>query len=54
MGLGIIVLIAVMKTLWSVVEGGQAGTSVVIPAAIGLLICVAVIIFVARGKKKQA
>lgn len=51
MGLGMIVLIAVLKTLWSVTAGGEAGTSVIVPAMLGLLICVVVIYLVMRRRR---
>lgn len=44
-GLIIMVLIAVVKTLWSVVEGGTAGTAVIIPAMLGLVICIALVYY---------
>lgn len=50
-GIGMIVLIAVLKTMWSLAEGGTAGTSVIVPAMIGLVICVGVIYFVYSRKK---
>ena len=42
-GLSVLVLIAVMKVTWSVLEAGQAGLAVVAPAVAGLLVCVALI-----------
>ena len=55
-GLAIINLTALGKVAWSVFEGGQSGWAVVIPAAIGLLICDAAVYFGVRfinGKKMQ-
>lgn len=50
-GIAIVVAIAVAKSLWSVVEGGQAGQSVIIPAAVGLVICVVLIYYVIRRQE---
>lgn len=50
-GLGIIAAIAVAKILWSVVEGGKTGLSVIIPATIGLVICVGIIYYTIWIKK---
>lgn len=50
-GLIIIVLIAVTKTVWSVVEGGQSGQSVIAPAVIGLIISIFVIYYAAKRIK---
>lgn len=52
-GVGIIVAIAIAKTLWSVIEGGEAGQSVIIPAVIGLVICVGIIYYVINRQNKK-
>jgi len=44
-GISILVLIAVAKTLWSIVEGGKSGQAVIVPALIGLAICIIVIYY---------
>ncbi len=44
-GIIIIVIIAVAKTFWSIVEGGTSGQAVMIPATIGLVICIIVIYY---------
>lgn len=51
-GLIIIVLIAITKTLWSVIEGGESGQTVIIPAIIGLSISVFVILYAMKRKRK--
>lgn len=43
LGTAVIVLIALSKALWSIVYGGEAGKAVIIPAVLGLLICVAAV-----------
>lgn len=52
-GIGIIVAIAVMKSVWSVVEGGEAGQSVLIPAIVGLVICIVLVYYFIRRSKCQ-
>jgi len=54
-GLSVIVLIAVGKVTWSVVFGGESGTSLIAPASLGLIICVVLIYFGLRraGKDKN-
>lgn len=53
-GIGIIVAIAVMKSVWSVVEGGEAGQSVLIPAIVGLVICIVLVYYFIRRSKRQS
>lgn len=50
-GMAIVIGIALGKTLWSVFEGGEAGQSVIIPATIGLVICLGIIYYAIRRKK---
>lgn len=40
-GLVVLVLIAVLKMTWSVIEAGSAGLAVVAPAVVGLVLCAA-------------
>jgi hypothetical protein len=42
-GIGVVVAIAVGKIIWSVVEGGTSGAKVIVPALLGLGICLLVI-----------
>ena len=44
-GMAVMVFIALAKISWSVVFGGESGTSVMVPAMVGLLVC-AVLIYV--------
>lgn len=44
-GISILVLIAIAKTCWSIIEGGTSGQAVIIPAIIGLFLCIAVIYY---------
>ncbi len=42
-GISTLIFIALAKMLWSVVFGGTSGTKVILPALIGLMICVAML-----------
>lgn len=50
-GLTILVLIAIGKMAWSVAYGGKSGQSIIVPAIVGLLIC---IVIVWRAVRKSA
>lgn len=52
-GISVIVFIAVAKILWSVVFGGESGTSILAPAIIGLIICVILIYFGFKRSEKN-
>lgn len=39
MGLGVVVLMATGKVIWSIQNAGESGKSILIPALIGLLLC---------------
>lgn len=56
-GISILILIAAAKTIWSITEGGKSGSAVIIPAMIGLVICIAVIYYgfrrYERSKKNE-
>ncbi len=43
LGISVLIFIAVAKMLWSVVFGGESGQSVIVPAIIGLVICIGLI-----------
>jgi hypothetical protein len=47
-GLTVINIAAIAKIAWSVVEGGESGWAVLVPAAIGLVICDAAVYFGVR------
>ncbi|WP_068618037.1 hypothetical protein [Paenibacillus tuaregi] len=42
-GLTVLVLIAMGKMAWSVAYGGKSGQSILVPAIVGLLICIAMV-----------
>lgn len=44
-GISIIIIIAIAKASWSIAEGGTSGQTVIIPAIIGLIICIGAIYF---------
>ena len=44
-GLGVIVLMATGKIIWSIQNAGESGKSILIPAIIGLLICSFIIVY---------
>lgn len=52
-GISVIVLIAVGKVTWSVVFGGESGTSIIAPASLGLIICVVLIYFGLKRSRKK-
>ncbi len=54
LGLSVLVLIAVMKVTWSVLEAGEAGLAVIAPAVGGLLACVVLIWFGVRRAGRRA
>ena len=45
MGLGVVVLMATGKIIWSIYNAGEAGKSIIVPALIGLLLCVGLIYY---------
>jgi hypothetical protein len=55
MGISTLIFIAVAKMLWSVVFGGESGKSVIIPAMIGLVICIVMVVigFVRLEKRNK-
>ncbi len=52
-GLSVIVLMAVLKIIWSVAFGGEAGASIILPAVLGLIICVFLIYFGFKRAEKN-
>jgi hypothetical protein len=50
-GLGVVILMATGKVIWSIHNAGESGKSIIIPAVIGLLICCVLIYFVYRKQK---
>jgi hypothetical protein len=47
-GLVILVAVAVGKIVWSAAFGGASGTAVMLPASVGLVVCVGVVFWVLR------
>lgn len=45
MGLGVVVLMATGKIIWSIYNAGEAGKSIILPAFVGLLFCVGLIYY---------
>jgi membrane protein YdbS with pleckstrin-like domain len=52
-GISVLIFIAIAKILWSVVFGGDSGTSVIAPAIIGLAVCVVLIFIGFRRLEKR-
>lgn len=52
-GIVILVLIAFGKLGWSVMEGGESGTSIIIPATVGLVVCIAFVYYVFKRMDKK-
>lgn len=53
MGLGVIVLMATGKIIWSIYNAGEAGKSIIIPAVIGLLLCCGLIFYGFKKLEKK-
>jgi hypothetical protein len=53
MGLGVVVLMATGKIIWSIQNAGESGKSIVIPALLGLGICSALIYWGFRRLEKK-
>ncbi len=51
--LWVVVLGAVLKVIHSVIFGGENGLSIVIPAVIGLAVCIFAIAYIAIKKRKS-
>lgn len=43
MGLGVVVLMATGKIIWSIQSAGEAGKSIIVPAVVGLIVCTGLI-----------
>ncbi len=50
MGLGVLILIATGKIVWSIQNAGESGKSILVPSVIGLLVCCGLIYY---GFKKM-
>lgn len=44
-GIGVVTLMAIGKIIWSILNAGEAGKSVIIPAIVGLLLCSGLIFY---------
>jgi hypothetical protein len=53
MGLGVVVLMATGKIVWSIYNAGQAGKSILIPAITGLVLCIILIYYGFRRLEKN-
>lgn len=53
LGLSVLIFIAVAKMGWSAVVGGEAGKTILVPAVIGLIICVGLIAFGFRKLERR-
>lgn len=53
LGISVLVFIAIAKILWSLAFGGASGISVIIPAIIGLVICIGLIYIGFRKLEKR-
>ena len=45
MGLGVVVLMATGKIIWSIQNAGQSGKTIIIPAVLGLQVCIGLIFY---------
>ncbi len=52
MGLGVIILMATGKIIWSISNAGESGKSIIIPALVGLSLCSLLIFFGFKRQKK--
>ncbi len=53
MGLGVVVLMATGKIIWSIYNAGQSGKSIIVPAILGLIICILFIYFGFKRLEKR-
>ena len=53
MGLGVVVLMATGKIVWSVQNAGESGKSIILPAILGLLLCTVLIYYGFKKLKKK-
>ena len=53
MGIGVVVLIATGKMVWSIQNAGESGKSILIPAILGLLICCVLIYYGFKKLEKK-
>ncbi len=53
MGLGVVVLMATGKIIWSIQNAGESGKSIIVPAVVGLLLCSGLIFFGFKRLEKK-
>ena len=53
MGLGVVVLMATGKIVWSIQNAGESGKAIIIPAILGLLICSGLIFYGFKRLEKK-
>ena len=53
MGIGVVVLMATGKMVWSIQYAGESGKSILIPAIIGLIICCGLIYYGFKRLEKK-
>ena len=53
MGIGVVILMATGKVVWSIQNAGESGKSILIPASIGLLLCCGLIYFGFKRLEKK-
>jgi hypothetical protein len=49
----VLVIMTFSKMLWSIISGGESGTSIFVPALVGLVICGFVLYCMLHKKKKK-
>lgn len=54
MGLAVVVLMATGKIIWSIQNAGNSGKSILIPAIIGLVLCIALIYYGFKRLEKRS
>lgn len=52
-GIGVLVLMATGKVIWSIQNAGEAGMAVILPAVVGLLICSGLIFYSYKRRKRK-
>ena len=53
MGLGVVVLMATGKIVWSIQNAGESGKAIIVPATLGLIICSALIFYGFKRLEKR-
>ena len=53
MGLGVVVLMATGKIIWSIQNAGESGKAIIIPAIFGLIICCGLIFYGFKRLEKR-